>query len=124
MAQKDFRKIEHDGVKTCLTIYDEALAVFVCMDKYKYWSADHKEAATQPTDTIAEGDDSDEVDVSHTSDLPLKTIFPKYTTGTSKAWSDLAVTVFNNLCGSISSQRSLDGYGEVLELVKKRWFHR
>ena len=90
--------------------------MFVFIDKYKYWRADHNKAATQLTNTTSAEEDSD------TSEVWLEQVKPKYTTGTSKAWSPKAIGAFNNLCGSILSQRSLEGYGEVLELVKKRWF--
>ena len=121
VAQKDFRRIEHDGVDKCLTIYDEALAIFVFMDKYKYWRAIQKEAATQPSCTDDEADESGE-DNSDTSEFHTERVLPRFTTGTSKAWSDEAVKFFNELCGSISSQQKLGEYSEVLRMVKRQWF--
>ena len=38
-------------------------------------------------------------------------------------WGNNAIEAFNELCASVSSQRSsLDEYNKVLHMVKKRWF--
>ena len=124
VSQVAFRKIEQEGVDTCLSVYDEALALFVFRDKYKYWRADYVETSKQPSSTgSTEEEGSGEEDNSDTSGTEVQDITPRYTAGTSKAWGNNAIEAFNELCASISSQRSsLEEYNKVLRMVKKRWF--
>ena len=124
VSQVTFRKIEQEGVDSCLSVYDEALALFVFRDKYKFWRADYVETSKQPSSTgSTEEEGSGEEDNSDTSGTEVQDITPRYTAGTSKAWGNNAIEAFNELCASISSQRSsLEEYNKVLRMVKKRWF--
>jgi hypothetical protein len=125
VSQVAFRKIEQEGVNTCLSVYDEALALFVFRDKYKFWRADYVETSKQPssTDSTEEEGSGEENNSDTTGGTEVQDITPRYTAGTSKAWGSDAIEAFNELCASISSQRrSLEEYNKVLRMVKKRWF--
>ena len=125
VSQVAFRKIEQEGVNTCLSVYDEALALFVFRDKYKFWRADYVETSKQPssTDSTEEEGSGEENNSDTTGGTEVQDITPRYTAGTSKAWGSDAIEAFNELCASISSQRrSLGEYNKVLRMVKKRWF--
>ena len=121
VSQVKFRKIEHDGVDKCLTIYDEALAIFALVDKYRYWRADymmtvdHQNAGPPSLAQLAEGEEA-RSDTCHQGKVT-----PKFSTGTTKAWSAKAVDYFNMLCASIAHQRKQPEYDEVLKLVQKNW---
>ena len=125
VSQVAFRKIEQEGVDSCLSVYDEALALFIFRDKYKFWRADYVETSKQPSstgDTGAEGSGEEE-DSDTSRETEVQDITPRYTAGTSKAWGNNAIEAFNELCASVSSQRSsLEEYKKVLRMVKKRWF--
>ena len=125
VSQVAFRKIEQEGVNTCLSVYDEALALFVFRDKYKFWRADYVETSKQPSSTgsTEEEGSGEENNSDTTGGTEVQDITPRYTAGTSKAWGSDAIEAFNELCASISSQRrSLEEYNKVLRMVKKRWF--
>ena len=125
VSQVAFRKIEQEGVNTCLSVYDEALALFVFRDKYKFWRADYVETSKQPSSTgsTEEEGSGEENNSDTTGGTEVQDITPRYTAGTSKAWGSDAIEAFNELCASISSQRrSLGEYNKVLRMVKKRWF--
>jgi len=106
-------------------VYDEALALFVFRDKYKFWRADYVETSKQPSSTgsTEEEGSGEENNSDTTGGTEVQDITPRYTAGTSKAWGSDAIEAFNELCASISSQRrSLEEYNKVLRMVKKRWF--
>ncbi len=120
VSQVTFRKMETDGVSKTLSVYDEALALFVFQDKYMYWRDDYIESARQPDETSASDAEEESSEDSEPTDQEART--PRYTSGTTRAWGTDALKKFNELCASISGQRSLEEYEEVEKEVKRRWF--
>lgn len=120
VSQVTFRKIETDGVSKTLSVYDEALALFVFQDKYMFWRDDYMESTRQPDDTSASDAEDGGSEDSEPPEQEART--PRYTSGTTRAWGTDALEKFNELCASISGQRSLEEYAEVEKEVKRRWF--
>ena len=119
VSQVTFRKIETDGVRKSLSVYDEALALFVFKDKYTYWRDDYLESTRQEEEDAGthaeEGNDSENIE----QEQEART--PRYTSGTTRAWGSDALKKFNELCASVSSQRSLDEYENVEKEVRRKW---